>query len=98
MAVNNEAPKRGKKIGRVAVQRVRNGSNDEMFTKKIAIKEGDKKNMKNTNWKVPVIITAGVVAVILMIIFCVQSSENKAISLEEQVNTAHSDIKVQEKS
>lgn len=53
--------------------------------------------MKNTNWKVPVIIGVGVLAVILMIIFGVQSSQNKAIALEEQVNTASSDIKVQEK-
>ena len=53
--------------------------------------------MKNTNWKVPVIIGVGVLAVILMIVFGVQSSQNKAIALEEQVNTASSDIKVQEK-
>ena len=30
-------------------------------------------------------------------VFGVQSSQNKAFSLEEQVNTADSDIKVQEK-
>ena len=42
--------------------------------------------MKNTNWKVPVIIGVGVLAVILMIVFGVQSSQNKAIALEEQVN------------
>lgn len=53
--------------------------------------------MKNTNWKVSVIIGVGVLAVILMIVFGVQSSQNKAIALEEQVNTASSDIKVQEK-
>lgn len=53
--------------------------------------------MKNTNWKVSVIIGVGVLAVILMIVFGVQSSQNKAIVLEEQVSTASSDIKVQEK-
>lgn len=53
--------------------------------------------MKNTNWKVPVIIVVGVLAVILMIVFGIQSSQNKAIAFEEQVNTAQSDIKVQEK-
>ena len=53
--------------------------------------------MKNTNWKVPVIIGVGVLAIILMIVFGVQSSQNKAIALEEQVNTASSDIRVQEK-
>lgn len=53
--------------------------------------------MKNTNWKLPVIIGIGIVAVVLMIVFGIQSSQNKAIALEEQVNTASSDIKVQEK-
>ena len=49
------------------------------------------------NWKLPVIIVAGVLAVILFCIFAVQGSQNKAFALEEQVNTAQSDIKVQEK-
>lgn len=53
--------------------------------------------MKNKNWKLPVIIGVGIVAVVLMIVFGIQSSQNKAIALEEQVNTASSDIKVQEK-
>lgn len=47
--------------------------------------------------KLPIIIIAGVLAVILLCIFAVQSSQNKAFALEEQVNTAQSDIKVQEK-
>ena len=50
-----------------------------------------------TNWKLPLIILSCVFAVILMLIFGVQSYQNRAISLEEQVNTAQSDIKVQEK-
>lgn len=49
------------------------------------------------NWKMPLIIGAGVVAVIILCVFGVQSSQNKAFVLEEQVNTAQSDIKVQEK-
>lgn len=49
------------------------------------------------DWKLPLIILVGVFAVVLMLIFGVQSYQNKAISLEEQVNTAQSDIKVQEK-
>lgn len=53
--------------------------------------------MKNTNWKLPLIIGVGVIAVILLCVFGIQSSQNKAITLEEQVNTAQSDIKVQEK-
>ena len=52
--------------------------------------------MKN-NWKMPLIIGAGVVAVIILCIFGVQSSQNKAFALEEQVNSAKSDINVQEK-
>lgn len=50
-----------------------------------------------TNWKLFLIIGAGIVSVILLCIFGVQSSQNRAIALEEQVNTANSDIKVQEK-
>ena len=52
---------------------------------------------KNTNWKVPVIIGVGVIAVILMIIFGVQGFQNKAINYETQVEEAQSGIKVQEK-
>lgn len=47
--------------------------------------------------KVMLIVAAGVVAVILLCVFGVQSSQNQAFALEEQVNTAESDIKVQEK-
>lgn len=53
--------------------------------------------MKNTNWKLPLIIGVGVIAVILLCVFGVQSAQNKAIALEEAVNTAASDINVQEK-
>ena len=49
------------------------------------------------NWKVTLITLAGVLAVILLCIFGVQSSQNKAFALEEQVNSAESDIKIQEK-
>lgn len=55
------------------------------------------KENKNTNWKVLLIVAAGIVSVVLLCIFGVQNSQNKAIMLEEQVNTAESDIKVQEK-
>lgn len=54
-------------------------------------------NNKNTNWKVPVIIGVGVIAVIVMIIFGVQGFQNKAINYETQVEEAQSGIKVQEK-
>jgi LemA protein len=53
--------------------------------------------MKNTNWKLWLIVAAGVLAVILLCVFIVQGSQNRAFVLEEQVNTASSDIKVQEK-
>lgn len=49
------------------------------------------------NWKLVLIVAAGIVAVIFMCIFGVQGAQNKAFALEEQVNTADSDIKVQEK-
>ena len=50
-----------------------------------------------SNWKVALIALGGVVAVALMCVFGVYSSQNKAIAMEEQVKTAQSDIKVQEK-
>lgn len=53
--------------------------------------------MKNSNWKIPIIILAGVLAIAVMCVFGVQSSQNKAIAMEEQVSTAQSDINVQEK-
>lgn len=52
--------------------------------------------MKNI-CKAVLISLAGVVAIALLVVFGVQSFQNRAIALEEQVNTAQSDIKVQEK-
>ena len=49
------------------------------------------------NIKVILISVVGVLAVLIMGVFAVQGVKNKAIVLEEQVNTAKSDIKVQEK-
>lgn len=48
-------------------------------------------------WKLSLIITAGVIAVISLCVFSIQGTQNKAFVLEEQVKTAQSDIKVQEK-
>lgn len=48
-------------------------------------------------WKLVLIIVAGILAVILLCVFGVQGTQNRAFALEEQVNTAQSDIKVQEK-
>ncbi len=52
--------------------------------------------MKNS-WKIALIILAGIVAVVLMAAVGIQSVQNKAIALEEQVSAADADIKVQEK-
>lgn len=52
--------------------------------------------MKNISWKLPLIIIGVVIAIILMCVFGVQSAQNRAISLEESIYTADSDIKVQE--
>lgn len=52
--------------------------------------------MKNISWKLPLIIVCAVILFILMCVFGVQSVQNRAISLEESIYTADSDIKVQE--
>lgn len=49
------------------------------------------------NWKLPLIIAAVIIAVVMLCVFLFQGVQNKAISLEEQINTAQSEIKVQEK-
>lgn len=51
----------------------------------------------NSKLKLTLIGLIGLSAIIIMCVFGVQSSQNRAIALEEQVNTANSDIKVQEK-
>lgn len=49
------------------------------------------------SWKLCLIIVAIVIALVLMFVFAFQGVQNKAISFEEQIGTAQSDIKVQEK-
>lgn len=51
--------------------------------------------MKST--KVVLITIAIIIAAILLSVFAFQGVQNKAISLEEQIYTAHSDIDVQQK-
>lgn len=51
---------------------------------------------KEFSWKFLLIIFSVFIAIILMCIFGVQSAQNRAISLEESIYTADSDIKVQE--
>lgn len=53
--------------------------------------------MKHTSWKLLLIILAIIVVIILVFIFALQGIQNKAISLEEQITTAQSEIKIQEK-
>lgn len=48
-------------------------------------------------FKLPLIIMAGVISIILFSMFALNGVQNKAIGLEEQIKTASSDIKVQEK-
>ena len=48
--------------------------------------------MKNANWKLPLIIIASVIAVIIAGVFWVQSSQDRAYTLEEQVITARKDL------
>ena len=49
------------------------------------------------SWKLILIIVAVILAVILMFVFSFQGVQNHAISLEEQITTAQSEIKIQEK-
>lgn len=49
------------------------------------------------NFKLFLIIVAAIIAVVLLCVVGVQGTQNEAFSLEEQVNTAQSDIKIQEK-
>ena len=53
--------------------------------------------MKKSNLKLLLIGLVGIISVVLLCVFGIQSSQNKAFSLEEYANTASSDIKVQEK-
>lgn len=53
--------------------------------------------MKNFNYKLTLIIVGIIAAVVLLFVFAFQGVQNKAISYEEQIGTAQSDIKVQEK-
>ena len=49
------------------------------------------------SWKLPLIIVAAIVAVVLVFVFAFQGVQNHAIGLEEQITTAQSEIKIQEK-
>lgn len=57
----------------------------------------EKENNKMKNFKLVLIIILAFIAVVLFGVFGIQGYQNKAITLEEQVETAQSDIQVQEK-
>lgn len=48
-------------------------------------------------WKIGAIVAVGIVFIAVACVFGVQGSRNKAIGLEESIETSMSDIKVQEK-
>lgn len=52
---------------------------------------------QNKSWKLPLIIFAIVFAINMLDVFGFMSIQNKAISYEEQITTAMSEIKIQEK-
>ena len=53
--------------------------------------------VENISIKLVLIIVAIIIAVVLMFVFAFQGVQNTAISYEEQIGTAQSDIKIQEK-
>ena len=53
--------------------------------------------MKKVSWKLMLIIITIIAAVAVMCLFMFQGVKNKAISYEEQITNAQSEIKVQEK-
>lgn len=53
--------------------------------------------MKNSSFKLILIIIGIILAVVLFAMFALNSVPNKAISYEEQITTAQSEIKIQEK-
>lgn len=55
------------------------------------------KDKKKKSWKLPIIIIGAIVAVVISGVFAFNSIPNKAISYEEQITTAQSEIKIQEK-
>ncbi len=64
---------------------------------KTVFDERKNKTMSKSKMKLGIIITISAILVIVLAIFGIQNSQNRAFILEEQVNTAQSDIKIQEK-
>lgn len=53
--------------------------------------------MKNGSFKMTLIVIGIILAVVMFAVFALNGVSNKAISYEEQITTAHSEIKIQEK-
>ena len=53
--------------------------------------------MKNTTWKIPLIVLAAIVAIVLVGIFMIHIPQNHANSMEEQIMESKAAINVQEK-
>lgn len=53
--------------------------------------------MKNGSFKMTLIVIGIILAVVMFVAFALNGVSNKAISYEEQIATAHSEIKIQEK-
>lgn len=49
------------------------------------------------SWKLIIIVLAAIIALAMLFVFAFQGVQNKAINLEEQITTAQSEIKIQEK-
>lgn len=53
--------------------------------------------MKNTTWKIPLIVLAAIVAIVLAGIFMIHIPRNHANSMEEQIRESKAAINIQEK-
>ena len=53
--------------------------------------------MKNTTWKIPLIILAAIIAIALVGIFMIHIPQNHANSMEEQIMESKAAINIQEK-
>lgn len=53
---------------------------------------------KSKTWLLVLIVIAAIAAVVIFAVFALQGVQNNAISMEERISTADSDVKVQEKA
>ena len=53
--------------------------------------------MKNTTWKIPLIVLAAIVVIVLVGVFMIHIPQNHVNSMEEQISESKAAINVQEK-